>query len=203
MTVITRKTLAMEIEILKVCSLTAMNRSGIYRNGEFIATLDLTAGDAGFTGSWWVSGPNIKGELSMLFQAQVPIIAESQGALDAELFQFAEHHAFPIASVASKRSSGLSALREQLNPEGRTDLYLTHLGAKFSDHLRTNAPIVRQTIDQFYLAKSLNLGTFIRDIAKFQGASPLTVETRITRARKAGQIPKATLSSAADIKDQN
>jgi len=180
-----------------------MTSSGIYQSGELTATIELTAGDSGFTGSWWVSGPNIKGDLSMLFQAQVVIVSDSQESLDAELFQFAKNHVFPIAYLASKRSSGLSALREQLTPEGRTDLYLMHLGAKFSDHLRTNIPIVRQTIEQFYLAKSLNLGTFIRDIAKFQDASPLTVETRITRARRAGQIPKASMSSAADIKDQN
>jgi|GEM_PF-3305546 len=193
----------MGIEILKTCSLEAKEKSAIYKSDELVASVDLVATSQGFTGSWWVSGPNKLGSLSMLFQAQIPVVAGTQDELEAELFQLATTHIMPIALVSSKRTQGLNGYWELRDPDLRTDLYLKHLGARFNQHLQSNLSPSAQTTQQFYLAKSLNLGTAIRDIAKFQNISPLTIETRITRARKAGLIPKANMSSAADIKDHN
>ena len=202
-TVIYGKTITMGIEILKTCSLTALEQSAIFKSDELVASVDLVATSQGFTGSWWVSGPNKLGSLSMLFQAQIPVVSTTEDDLEAELFQLAKSHILPIAQVSSTRTHGLSGYWELRDPELRTDLYLKHLGARFNPHLKSNMSPSAQTTQQFHLAKSLNLGTAIRDIAKFQNISALTIETRITRARKAGLIPKANMSSAADIKDHN
>jgi hypothetical protein len=203
MPVITRKTLAMKIEIIESCSLEAKKPTGVFRFGELIASVELWLSEAGSTASWWVSGPNKDGALSMLFQAQVLVSAESQNELEDELLDFATIHAFPLASSASMNSLGFKGLMEERLPEDRSGLFLNHVGFRFTDHLRSNFTPVKQTVMQFQLATSLGLGTPLRDIAKFQGLSPMTIETRITRARKSGELPKATLSSAADIKELN
>jgi len=203
MPVITRKTLAMKIEIIECCSLEAKKPTGVFRFGELIASVELWLSESGSTASWWVSGPNKDDALSMLFQAQVLVSAESQNELEGELLDFAAIHAFPLASSASMNSLGFKGFMEERLPEDRSGLFLNHVGFRFTDHLRSNLTPVKQTVMQFQLATSLGLGTPLRDIAKFQGLSPMTIETRITRARKSGELPKATLSSAADIKELN
>jgi hypothetical protein len=203
MPVITRKTLAMKIEIIKGCSLEAKKPTGVFRFGELIASVELWLSEGGSTASWWVSGPNKDDALSMLFQAQVLVSAESQNELEDELLDFASIHAFPLASSASMNSLGFKGFMEERLPEDRSGLFLNHVDFRFTDHLRSNLTPVKQTVMQFQLATSLGLGTPLRDIAKFQGLSPMTIETRITRARKSGELPKATLSSAADIKELN
>ena len=201
MPVITRKTLAMEIEIIESCSLEAKISHAAFRAGDLIATVEIEARHLSVNASWWVSGLNAEGTLSMLFQAQIPLRVNAQQELDHELFEFAKHHAFPVAKHASEKSQGLNAYQEERVPEGKSQLFLSHLQYRFTDHLRSNMSTVKQTVQQFCLATSLGLGTQLRDIAKFQKISPMTIETRITRARKSGELPKATVSPAADIKD--
>ncbi len=203
MPVITRKTLAMEIEILESCSLAADTSTGAFASGELIATVEIDWHMPCGTASWWVSGPNEKGALSMLFQAQLPIAATTKSELDTELLNFASQYAFPLAERIARSTPGLNEYFEGRSPEQKSSLFLRHLVYRFTDHFRSNLTPVKQTIQQFQLATSLGLGTQVRDIAKFQKISPLTIETRITRARKSGQLPKATLSLASDIKDHN
>lgn len=203
MPVITRKTLAMKIEIIESCSLEAKKPTGAFRFGELIASVELWLSENGSTASWWVSGPNKEDVLSMLFQAQVLVTANSQKELENELLDFATIHAFPLASSASKKSLGFKGLMEERLPEDRSGLFLNHVGYRFTEHLKSNLTPVKQTVMQFQLATSLGLGTPLRDIAKFNNMSPMTIETRITRARKSGELPKATVSSGADINETN
>jgi DNA-binding CsgD family transcriptional regulator len=203
MPVITRKTLAMEIEILETCSLAAKISHAAFRQGDLIATVEIEVEDLSVNTSWWVSGVNCDGALSILFQAQLPFGIGTQKQLDEELINFAQVHAFPLAARASETSFGLTAYQEERLPENKSRLFLSHLRYRFTDHLRSNLSPAKQTIQQFYLATSLRLGTQLRDIAKFQKISPMTIETRITRARKSGELPKAKVSAAADIKDLN
>lgn len=203
MPVITRKTLAMEIEILETCSLAAKISNAAFRQGDLIATVEIEVEDLSVNTSWWVSGVNCDGVLSILFQAQLPFGIGTQKQLDEELINFAQVHAFPLAARASETSFGLTAYQEERLPENKSRLFLSHLRYRFTDHLRSNLSPAKQTIQQFYLATSLRLGTQLRDIAKFQKISPMTIETRITRARKSGELPKAKVSAAADIKDLN
>lgn len=203
MPVITRKTLAMEIEILESCSLAAKTSHAAFRQGDLIATVEIEVEDRSVNTSWWVSGINCDGALSILFQAQIPFVIGTQRQLDEQLANFAQLHAFPLAALASETSMGLTTYQEERLPENKSRLFLSHLQYRFTDHLRSNMSPAKQTIQQFYLATSLHLGTQLRDIAKFQKISPMTIETRITRARKSGELPKAKVSAVADIKDLN
>ena len=191
----------MEIEILETCSLAAKTSHAAFRQGDLIATVEIEVEDLSVDSSWWVSGLNREGNLSILFQAQIPFGIGTQKELDDELTNFAQLHAFPLAARASETSFGLTSYQEERLPEKKSRLFLSHLQYRFTDHLQSNMSPAKQTIQQSYLATSLRLGTQLRDIAKFQNISPMTVETRITRARKSGELPKATVSPAADIKD--